>query len=274
MHWLEKWQRERCAVKDRGGCEDCRYLCKPQVELARGAQVPLRLIDRLIYEGWITHPNFADRIADFTGATAKQRDKLVHKKHRGTYVPGKALKKIKRPRPEPDRSGKGWIGRPVVAIDREGKVLHSFDTALQAAESAGYGTAYIYARCEHRLSSARDEFRSKGLSYRWTDEWQAMSREEQLEDVRRASEKEETQVKNITVVPRTYKCLGQSHTLAEWARIADIPLETLSKRLKLGWDMERAIRTPVRSYICTGEIEDSASSTELDFDKIRAGWSR
>lgn len=42
-------------------------------------------------------------------------------------------------------------------------------------------------------------------------------------------------------------CLGKSMTLSEWARLYKINPTTISTRLKLGWSVEKAITSPVRS---------------------------
>jgi hypothetical protein len=34
----------------------------------------------------ITHPKIADALADYIGATAEERDNIVHSGYRGTYV--------------------------------------------------------------------------------------------------------------------------------------------------------------------------------------------
>jgi hypothetical protein len=42
---------------------------------------------------------------------------------------------------------------------------------------------------------------------------------------------------------------GVSHTLAEWADIANIRPITLAYRIKSGWDMDKALNTPVRRSV-------------------------
>lgn len=37
---------------------------------------------------------------------------------------------------------------------------------------------------------------------------------------------------------------GESHTVAEWARIKNVPYLRLKKRIKSGWDIDSAIETP------------------------------
>ncbi len=41
---------------------------------------------------------------------------------------------------------------------------------------------------------------------------------------------------------------GETHTMSEWARIKNIPMKTLHRRIHtLNWDIERALTTPVRT---------------------------
>lgn len=40
-----------------------------------------------------------------------------------------------------------------------------------------------------------------------------------------------------------------SHTLSEWAEIANMQPGTLAYRLKSGWDMEKALKTPIRRSV-------------------------
>ena len=45
---------------------------------------------------------------------------------------------------------------------------------------------------------------------------------------------------------------GESHTASEWAKISGIPYKTFINRVYLGWDIERAISTPIRKS-CSNE---------------------
>lgn len=40
---------------------------------------------------------------------------------------------------------------------------------------------------------------------------------------------------------------GSIHTLTEWARIENIPVDCLRSRIKRGWDIEKALKTKVKS---------------------------
>lgn len=50
---------------------------------------------------------------------------------------------------------------------------------------------------------------------------------------------------NNTRVNRLISCFGETHTLAEWSRIYNIHPTTISKRIKIGWPVEKALSTPV-----------------------------
>lgn len=39
---------------------------------------------------------------------------------------------------------------------------------------------------------------------------------------------------------------GETKTIAEWSEIQKVPSDTLTHRLKTGWDLEKAMTTPVR----------------------------
>lgn len=51
---------------------------------------------------------------------------------------------------------------------------------------------------------------------------------------------------NNTRQNRRIEFEGEIHTLAEWARIFDKPYKTIHKRLKDGWNIEKAFKMPVR----------------------------
>lgn len=47
---------------------------------------------------------------------------------------------------------------------------------------------------------------------------------------------------------RIIKYQGERHTLSEWAEITKISWCTIRARIERGWDVERALTTPVRSH--------------------------
>ena len=246
MHWLEDWMRRECCLDRKPDCRACRDMCIPKIVLAKETGVPMRLIDRIIYDGWITHPNFADAIADFTGALPWQRDSMVNEIHRGKWKPGRRRKRKTAKAEYTGDSHYKWKERPVVLIDRKGNERKRFAGAQAAADYAGKGRNYIYSRCERRISQQTDEFARTEESFRWADEWDRMSPEERAEDVR--NKYRESGKCTCSAMPRVFEFQGERHTIAEWARICMLPESTLRERIKAGWDIEKAIKTPLRSY--------------------------
>ena len=54
---------------------------------------------------------------------------------------------------------------------------------------------------------------------------------------------------------RCVECNGETHTIAEWARMCGIEYGTLLKRINSGWDVERALSAPIRG----GGLNDNQS---------------
>ena len=79
MHWLEKFRTEY--VKKDGTQGIDRSVFASQVR-RRGVGCSAELIF-IIENGGITHPNIANKIALVAGATAEQRDSMVHEERRG-----------------------------------------------------------------------------------------------------------------------------------------------------------------------------------------------
>lgn len=245
MHWIEEWMRGECGALE-ASCRECRQICAPKILLAQRAKMPIRLIDDLIYGGWVTHPNFANRIADFIGASPQQRDMIVPEKYHGQWKPSRRKKKPTREELYADASSRKWKERPVVLIDRKGNERKRFTSAQVAADYAGKGRNYIYSRCERRISQKTDEFARTEESFRWADEWDLMAAEERVEDVR--NKFREAGKCTVSTMPRVFEYMGERHTIAEWARICMMPDSSLRERIKDGWDIEKAIKTPLRSY--------------------------
>lgn len=54
------------------------------------------------------------------------------------------------------------------------------------------------------------------------------------------------QMKNRPKRGLYYEYGGESHTLYDWSKIIGIPHNVLRARMRYGWDVERALNTPVR----------------------------
>lgn len=248
MHWIEEWCRIRCEIPDKPECDACTQKCVPKISLAEAGNINTRMIDDMILCGLVTHPLIANRIADFACATAQQRDMLVPEKYRGQWKPSAKRQKAARKKVDPEtvKSARHWGERHVVLIDRSGHEKRRFMGAKIAAKYAGKGRNYIYSRCERRISPKTDEFARTEESFRWADEWDSMSAEERREDVRNRFR--EVGSCKCSGMPKVYEFQGERHTIAEWARITMMPEQILRNRIKAGWDMDRAVRTPLRNY--------------------------
>ena len=124
----------------------------------------------------VTHPLLANRIATICGATAEQRDGIVHKRHRGTWQP-----------PRRRRNGTAWApaagsgrDRAIVAVNREGKVLARYANVKEAAESEEMTSSGILWRC--RRNSQKEWLRGD-ITYRFADEWLVMTPVQRANDL-------------------------------------------------------------------------------------------
>lgn len=164
MHWLEKWRTEHQMSREM---------------LAKQVGVSERLIWKAENErGFRTHPLIANDIADYTGATPEQRDSIVHEKHRGTYIPGKAGK-TKQSEIQPEESKpverKPSVRREIVAVNRAGVEQGRYPTLIAAADAHLPCTATTVAnRCGRKLSEKVNEFMPYGVTFRYADEWDLM----------------------------------------------------------------------------------------------------
>lgn len=174
MHWIEAYRRR---------------MCMEARELAELAGVTESLIYILENQAKaVTHPLLANRIAEVCGASAEQRDMIVAAKHRGTWKPGpKRTWARPRPQPKPEPEpppppreipkGTGQRGglnkRAVVKLDRFGRVLARYEGVLYAARLEQISPSVVFRRCGREINS--DEFRPHGCTWRYADEWDAMS---------------------------------------------------------------------------------------------------
>ena len=262
MRTLEQWLRRECdlAIKPES-CADCKEDCIPRFVLSCGANVPTVIIKRLAEEpDFYSLPAFADRIADFTGMTLEEHDEMVLKKYRGIWKPGKKKRKTKRP--ETQRFEPENAKRAVVAIDNGGVERERYASASNAAEAPGRSLTGICNRCNRKLSDRTDEFQLYGVTFRWADEWDRLTPEEKKENIRNPFYER----LHHEAQSRKYEYCGQKHSIAEWARIADLPEEVLRRRLCRGWAFGEAIGTPVREYdggMSNGEKHESAGECGL-----------
>lgn len=181
MNWIGTWCKARCDIGN--SCDNCRAQCLPRMRIASAVGCSEGLIWILMNEaGGVTHHAIADRIADYLGATAEQRDSIVHKTHKGTYKPNTTGK--------PQRFSNSYCAqsaKSVVAINRFGKVIKRYDSIKAAADSARLHGASVTYRC-NRLCTAEDEFKDLGMTFRFEEDWNNMTYEEKMNDIMRRSD--------------------------------------------------------------------------------------
>lgn len=179
MHWLKAWRLNYQRPDGRKGLS--------RKELARKVRnrdtgCSESLIE-IIEGGGITHPGIANRIASVVGATAEQRDTMVHKKHRGTWKPGKGnrVKAVKAPL---EREQTPENRRKVVQIGHGGWEMARYESMFEAAREVGCSCTAVMNRCKRRLQEKTNEFYFYNCTFRYADEWDAMSEKERLADLR------------------------------------------------------------------------------------------
>lgn len=178
MNFIAKWCHDRCGMNCE--CGECKAECLPRVRLSEETGVSEHLLWILQNQsGGITHPEIADCIADYIGATAEERDSIVHKGHHGTYAPNPSNPAfICRVHRKPGVR----TSRFVVAIDVAGDVVMQFSSMEEAARRMGCSVRTVYSRC-NRVSSGKSEFELLGVSFRFMNEWAGMTDKERKMDI-------------------------------------------------------------------------------------------
>lgn len=173
MNWLNRWCMERC--KSNVECRACvQRECPPKQELSEMTMCSERLIEILLCNpGAVTHPNIADRIADYTGATSEDRDVFVTAQYKGTYVPNQRVSRYKY------SGSKPWNAREVVTVGRDGNVITRYASSVDAALRHGCSSVTVKSRC-YRNNWLEDEFERTGVTFRWADEWDEMPHDERV----------------------------------------------------------------------------------------------
>lgn len=177
MHWLEKWRKDHQMSKAR---------------FAKRVGVSEALIDILEnMNGGITHPQIADAIADYIGATAEQRDSIVHKKHHGTYKPNPRAKRYafdiekEKKKEKEKRERKAAERREIVAVNIAGVEQGRYPTLVAAADAhLPCTTTTVSNRAGRKLSPGVNEFMPYGVTFRYADEWDKMPEDKRKEDMR------------------------------------------------------------------------------------------
>lgn len=227
----------------------------------------------ILEHGGITHPGIADRITSVCGGGKKERNSIVDGAHwragwkqilkyraRGEKAEkayflrltrekmeaerGQAPNACRPPMREAEHKGaKGAEGQRTYAIDRNGQVIGQYADCAAAAREYVMQRRAVENRCEHRIGNT-NEYSAAGVTFRYAAEWDNLSDDERL---KRAVDAAGTTWSRAAKIDREYTWQGQTHSVKEWAKIAGMRPETLKHRLSTGWDMEKALKTPVMS---------------------------
>lgn len=236
MHWLEKWRR-------RNGYT--------QWQLAEKVHVSVVLIDILENQNnAVTHPLIANEIAQFTGATAKQRDSIVHKKHRGKWQPGPKTKNAAgiKAMPDSDRDRTAALlrrgsARPVLQININCDPVTQWPSLQAAAQAVGKQTPFVYDRCRKRLKG--NEFEPMGCTYRYADEWCAEMRKQLLvaaEEYKKSRRADVHKFGGTTFITLDGVC----RSTREWEKLTGIKAATILQRIRSGKSVQDALMEPLR----------------------------
>lgn len=223
MHWIEKFRaknklsQEEMAKKVRA-CKAYRIVEKPGSR-TKYEKYPVACSDLLIEileHGGITAPGIAAAITTVCGGTAEQWDSIVHEDYRGTWKPGDriafkprmqaepfdALPRIEatikeRPRaekakaaPKPQKAAEPEIKRPVVQIGKDFAEAARYATPAAAAAAMNVSLRIITVRCDRKVSDETDEFIRYQNTWRYADEWDSMTPEQRMEDMKNARKRE------------------------------------------------------------------------------------
>jgi hypothetical protein len=150
----------------------------------------------------VTHPVLADAIATVCGATQKQRDGIVARQHRGGWKPDEDSARLvklaiyrvtgKLPGDElpgdddeaPRKSRDDYKFCGAVKVDFDGHVLATYATLTEAARDNDLSHKYVWNRCQRKRRDGSARGKNPGFTFRYMDEWEAMSPEERIEDLK------------------------------------------------------------------------------------------
>ena len=191
MHWLKEFRRNYQRKDGSTGITRREFAAMvrkrdteahPEQEIGC-SEVLIAMLEELPPDkGGVTHPAIADRIADITGATPQQRDMLVNPIHRGSYKPRPAKPHgPKQPGGNADESSSKT--RAVVQIAISGSEIARFPSESAAAKAAGCCRATVCNRVKRDIGNKTNEFATYGYTWRFADEWDAMTIEERLRDM-------------------------------------------------------------------------------------------
>lgn len=152
--------------------------------------ISVALVELLEFrENAVTHPHFADVIAEACGASADQRDMIVPEKYRGRWKPPKKpqlLTEYRHPwKDTPAVLPPMNVAKAVVVVDRDGRVVARYKTINAAANHWPFTDSTISSRCNHGASC--DEFEKCGVTFRFASVWGRMTPDQKAREMERAA---------------------------------------------------------------------------------------
>lgn len=241
---------------------------------------------QLIYileRGGITHPRIADRIASICNVGRDERNSIVDGAHwrqgwrqipkcrakgekaEKAYFLRLARKKIEAekrqsisqanggqlsPEGQPNSQAEGKQNQTeVCAINRLGQIIGRYPDCEAAAKPYAVKRITVLRRCEHKIGAHTDEYLG-GVTFRYAAEWDRLSDAEREKRAAGARQRRPNRDNSRISLQSKYSWQGQTHDITEWARIANIHRQTLQSRLTAGWDIGKALTTPIKgSYV-------------------------
>lgn len=175
MNFVGKYIQSQCLYD--GDCEHCSKYCEPRWNLAESVGCSEYLMWMLQFRrNCVVHHKIADKIADMLNATSEERDSIVSAEHKGTYA-SKRIRRVKRsPR---------YNAKEIVLVDRTGAIIKKYASIMETVDNLKCCTApTIVNRCNRvHTTRIKDEFEPYGMTFRFAEEWEAMSDEERRNDL-------------------------------------------------------------------------------------------
>lgn len=142
----------------------------------------------------VTHPAFADAISTVVKATPKQRDSIVHEKHRGQWQLDSAddslvlaalmivmNDKVKHDADVAQTPAPISGAKAVVKIDYSGNILHTYPKMRAASLDNKISDKTLRKMCLRKKLSTYYPY-----TFRYADEWAKMSNAERIADANRS----------------------------------------------------------------------------------------
>ena len=192
-----------------------------------------RVSEALIYilenqNNAVTHPVIATRIAELCGANEAQHGMFVHRKHRGRIPPPRPGRELmitsKVRRKGRVRQANGC--REVVKLNRKGRVLARYKSLDEAAAREPVSAGGITWRCQRRTM---DEWKD-GTTWRYADEWDAMSPAERAQDLRALPHADNRNRRAVVMLNREGRVVARYNSIKTAATDAAAPCTVIARR--------------------------------------------